>query len=63
MEAVYNLLIVALIALIAYWWSSQGFVSGFLHLVCVICAGAFALALWEPLIYDIGDTRFVDSKS
>ena len=56
MEAVFNLLVVAIVALIAYWWSSQGFVSGFLHLVCVICAGAFALALWEPLIYDFVHT-------
>ena len=56
MDAIYNILIVALVALIAYWWSSQGFLSGLLHMVCVICAGAIALAVWEPLIYDVAST-------
>lgn len=37
--------------LIGYLWAARGFFSAFLHLVCVICAGAIAFGLWEPLTY------------
>ncbi|RMH12329.1 MAG: CvpA family protein [Planctomycetota bacterium] len=35
--------------LIAYMWSIRGFFSSFLHMVCVIVAGAVAFGLWEPV--------------
>lgn len=43
-----NLLVVAFVLAMAYWWGVQGFFSGFLHLLVVIVAGAMAFALWEP---------------
>jgi len=49
MVLVFNLLVVGLAALIAYWWANQGLFSALLHFICVVCAGAVALALWEPL--------------
>ena len=45
----FNIIIIALVLLIAYWWANQGLFSAILHLVCVIVAGAVALAVWEPL--------------
>lgn len=47
---VMNVAIIGLVGLIAYWWGNQGFLSSLLHLVAVICAGAFALAIWEPIV-------------
>jgi len=44
-----SLITVALVLLIAYWWANQGVFSSILHFVCVACAGAMALALWEPV--------------
>lgn len=44
-----NVLIILFIVGMAYWWGLQGFFSGFLHLVCVVAAGALAFALWEPI--------------
>lgn len=49
MFIIFNIAIVGLVLLIAYWWSNEGLFSAVLHMVCVIAAGAFALALWEPL--------------
>ena len=46
-----NILILLILAIMAWWWTSQGLFSGFIHLVCTIFAGAIALALWEPLVY------------
>ncbi|MCH2135837.1 MAG: sulfite exporter TauE/SafE family protein [Phycisphaerales bacterium] len=48
-----SLIAIALVALIAYWWSNEGAFSALLHLVCVIMAGAIALALWEPILFDL----------
>lgn len=48
-----NILVIAMIGLIAYLWSSQGFFSALMHLACVIVAGAVAFALWEPLTYGL----------
>jgi hypothetical protein len=50
MSAIFNLVVVGLVLLIAYWWANQGLFSSLLHLVCVIAAGAIALAIWEPLV-------------
>jgi hypothetical protein len=44
-----NILILIFIAAMAYWWGVQGFFSAFLHLMCVIAAGALSFALWEPV--------------
>lgn len=49
MSAIFNLIVAALVLLIAYWWANQGVFSSILHFVCVACAGAMALALWEPV--------------
>jgi len=49
MSIVFNLLIVAIVLLIAYWWANQGAFSGFLHLLCVLAAATIAFAVWEPL--------------
>ncbi|MBL9150018.1 MAG: CvpA family protein [Phycisphaerae bacterium] len=49
MIVVFNLIIIALVLLIAYWWANQGLFSSLLHFVCVVVAGAVALATWEPL--------------
>jgi hypothetical protein len=38
-----------LILFIALAWLRYGFWSAFLHMMCVIVAGALALAVWEPL--------------
>ncbi len=46
---VLNITIIALVLLIAYWWATQGAFSAIIHLLCVIVAGALALAFWEPL--------------
>lgn len=48
-----NLILIAFLALMAYWWSMQGLFSAFLHLMVVIVAGSLALSLWEPLVYSV----------
>jgi len=49
----FNLIIIGLVVLIAYWWSNEGAFSALLHLVCVIAAGTIALAVWEPLLFGL----------
>ena len=49
MESLFNILVIAFIALIAYWWSNQGLFGAVLHLLCVLCAGVLAFATWEPI--------------
>jgi hypothetical protein len=49
MIILFNIAIIGLVILIAYWWANEGLFSSLLHLVCVITAGAFALSLWEPI--------------
>ncbi len=49
MIILFNIGIIGLVLLIAYWWSNEGLFSSLLHLVCVIAAGAIALAVWEPI--------------
>ena len=36
MTIIFNLLIIGLVLLIAYWWANEGLFSSILHLVCVI---------------------------
>ena len=49
MILIFNLVLIFIVLLIAYWWANQGMFSALLHLICVIVAGAIALALWEPI--------------
>ncbi len=49
MIILFNIGIIGLVLLIAYWWSNEGLFSSLLHLVCVIAAGSIALAAWEPI--------------
>ncbi|MBC8522675.1 CvpA family protein [PVC group bacterium] len=49
MIIIFNILLIGMAALIAYWWATQGLLSAVLHLVCVIAAGTLAFAFWEPL--------------
>lgn len=49
MDAIFNILVIAFIGLIAYWWANQGILSALLHLICVIAAGTLAFAGWEPI--------------
>ena len=44
-----SLLAIAVIGLLGYIWMIRGFFSALIHMVCVIIAGAFAFAFWEPL--------------
>ena len=48
-----NVVIIGLVALIAYWWANQGLFSAIIHLLCVIVAGAVALAFWEMLAFGL----------
>ncbi len=49
MITILNITVIAMVLLIAYWWATQGAFSAIIHLLCVIVAGALALAFWEPL--------------
>jgi len=44
-----NLLVIAFILAMAYWWGSQGLFSALIHLICTLVAGALAFGLWEWL--------------
>ncbi len=44
-----NIIVLVFVLLIGYWWANQGLFSAVIHLLCVIVAGALALALWEPI--------------
>lgn len=55
-----NLLVVAFVAFMAYWWGNQGFFSAVLHLASVIIAGTLALAIWEPLVVNLLLARLSD---
>ncbi|MSR17907.1 MAG: CvpA family protein [Phycisphaerales bacterium] len=47
---IFNVAVVAITLLIAYWWGHEGLFSSILHFFCVVLAGAIALAVWEPLV-------------
>ena len=49
MFIIFNLIILGLVGLIAYWWANEGLFSAFIHMVCVIIAGAIAISIWEPI--------------
>ncbi|MEX0886275.1 MAG: hypothetical protein WD009_07540 [Phycisphaeraceae bacterium] len=44
-----NLLVLAFVLFMAYYWATQGLYSAFMHLCIVLVAGTIAFALWEPL--------------
>lgn len=44
-----NVLVIAFVGLIAYWWANQGTFSAIIHCTCVIIAAALTFAVWEPL--------------
>lgn len=45
----FNLLLIAFLIFMAYWWSLQGLYSALLHFGLVLVSGAVALAFWEHL--------------
>jgi len=49
MITLFNIAILGLVLLIAYWWANEGLFSSLLHLICVIAAGAIAISVWEPI--------------
>ena len=44
-----NFIVLGFVLMIGYWWANQGLFSAVIHLLCVIVAGAIALAFWEPI--------------
>lgn len=50
-----SIAVIFIVAGLAYIWGSRGFFSSFLHMVCVIVAGAIAYGLWETIAYAILD--------
>ncbi|MSR44783.1 MAG: CvpA family protein [Phycisphaerales bacterium] len=50
MIVLFNVIVLSFVLLIAYWWANQGLFSALLHCLCVIVAGAIALAFWEPVV-------------
>jgi hypothetical protein len=44
-----SILVSLIVLLIAYWWANQGLFDALIHCVCVVIAGAVALAVWEPV--------------
>lgn len=37
------------VAFTTYMWVTRGFMSAFIHMICVIAAGAVAFGVWEPV--------------
>jgi uncharacterized membrane protein required for colicin V production len=56
----FNILIVAVALLIAYWWANQGAFSALLHFVCVLAAAAMAFGLWEVVAIRLFGTGLQD---
>lgn len=48
-----SIVVICFIALMAFWWSQQGFFGSILHLAATIAAGVIAFALWEPVVYGL----------
>ncbi len=48
-----NILVLVLVGLIAYLWSSHGLFSAFIHFLCTLVAAAMAWALWEMSVYQL----------
>jgi hypothetical protein len=53
LATLFNIMLIGLVLLIAYWWANQGLFSALLHLICVIVAGTIALAVWEPVTINL----------
>jgi len=51
-----NIIAILVVLGVTYLWLIRGFFSAFIHLLCVIVAGAVAFAAWEPLAYWILDS-------
>ena len=53
---------VVVVGATTYIWSSRGFFSALIHMICVLAAGAVAFGVWEPVSYLIleqsGDRGF-----
>lgn len=49
MSVILNIIILAFILFMAYWWGNQGVFSSVLHTASVVIAGALAFATWEPI--------------
>jgi len=45
---IFSLIVIAITLGLAWTWAMRGFFSALLHMVCVVVAGAIALAVWEP---------------
>jgi len=48
-----NILVLAFVLMMAFAYSTQGLFSATLHLLLTILAGAFAFAVWEPVVYGL----------
>lgn len=48
-----NLVVIAFVLGVAWFWLTKGAFSSLLHLCCTIAAGAIAFAVWEPLAYTL----------
>ncbi|MBX3387768.1 MAG: CvpA family protein [Phycisphaeraceae bacterium] len=58
-----DIIVIAIIGVIAYIWGSRGFFSSFLHMVCCIVAATVAFAVWEPLAYWLMDQTKVGGST
>lgn len=48
-----DILVLITVAVLGYIWGSRGFFSSMLHMLCVLLAGAIALAFYEPIAYTL----------
>ncbi|MFT5424626.1 MAG: hypothetical protein ACI89L_002423 [Phycisphaerales bacterium] len=46
-----SLIVIGVVLGLTYLWLIRGFFNAFLHMVCVLVAGAIAFAAWEPVSY------------
>lgn len=52
---IFNLIVAGMVLGLAYTWMVRGFFNAFIHLLCVLVAGAVAFSVWEPLAYMLVD--------
>lgn len=48
---IFNAIVILMVLGLGYAWMVRGFFNAFMHLLCVLVAGAIAFAAWEPLAY------------
>ncbi len=48
---IFNLIVIGIVLGLAYAWMVRGFFNAFMHMLCIIAAGALAFATWEPIGY------------